>query len=137
MERTDASIGADAIVHCDAFVHTPEAPRAAREAIARRIREVGRAMVCRDEARWGEYVPKPYKLAPLPDSTLARDLEADVARNLDYEIAQQSADGSWAPYWSWKGAYPEAWAAAEREWRGELTLGLLESLRSFGRIEGA
>jgi hypothetical protein len=136
MELSDASIGADAIVHCDAFVHTPEAPSAAREAIARRIRELGLAMVCRDAGRWGDYVAKPYKLAPLPDSTLARDLAADVARNLDYEIARQSADGSFPPNWSWQGAYPEAWALAEREWRGELTLGLLESLRAFGRIEG-
>jgi hypothetical protein len=136
METADASIGADALVHCDAFVHTPEAPRAAREAIARRVREIGLAMVCRDEAQWGGYVPKPWKLAPLPDSTLARDLAADVARNLDYEIARQSPDGSWPPYWSWNGAYPDDWAVAEREWRGEITLGLLESLRAFGRIEG-
>jgi hypothetical protein len=136
MEVADASMGPDALVHCDAFVHTPEAPREAREAIARRIREIGLTMVCRDAEKWSDYVPKPCKLAPLPDSTLARDLAPDVARNLDYEIAQQSADGSWAPYWSWRGAYPEAWAVAEREWRGEVTLSLLESLSAFGRICG-
>jgi hypothetical protein len=136
LDGLDASIGSDALVHCDAFVHTPEAPRAARDAVARRLREIGLAMVCRDAARWHEYVPKPYKLAPLPDSTLARDLADDVARNLDFEIAQQQGDGSWAPYWSWNGAFPEAWAVAEREWRGEITLALLESLRAFGRIEG-
>ncbi len=136
LEVADASLGPDALVHCDAFVHTKAAPREARDAVARRVREIGLAMVCRDATRWSDYVAKPYKLAPLPDSTLARDLAEDVARNLDYEIAQQQAEGAWAPYWSWRGAYPEAWAAAEREWRGEVTLGLLESLRAFGRIEG-
>lgn len=137
LEAASAStIGADSLIYCDAFARTREAPQAAREAVAARVRALGVEMVCRDPARWSEYVARPLKLAPFPDSILANALAADVARNLDYEIAHQECDGSWAPYWSWGGAFPEAWAVAEREWRGELTLAALESLRAFGRIEG-
>ena len=76
------------------------------------------------------------KVAPSPDTTLAKALAPDVERNLDYQIAHQQADGSWAPAWSWN-AYPEAWAIAERTWRGHLTLEALRSLRAYGRIEAS
>ncbi len=135
LEAADVSIGADALLYCDAFARTPEAPRAARDAVARRLRALGTELVCRDPEQWHTYVAKPTKLAPFPDSILAESLAVDVARNLDWEIAHQDADGSWAPYWSWRGAFPETWPTAEREWRGELTLGTLESLRAFRRIE--
>ncbi len=65
------------------------------------------------------------ELAPLPDCILAAPLADDVARSLDREIAHQDADGSWTPYWSWRGAFPDAWALAQRAWRGELTLAAL------------
>jgi hypothetical protein len=135
LEAADVSIGPDALVHCEIFARTPQAPRAARDAVAARVRALGVEMVCRDSGQWGSYVAKPRKLAPLPDSILAEPLAAEVARNLDYEIARQDADGSWAPYWSWRGAFPDVWPVAEREWRGELTLEALESLRAFARIE--
>lgn len=135
IEAADVSIGPDALVRCEIFVRTPQAPPAARDAVAARMRALGVEMVCRDAEQWGSYVAKPLKLAPLPDSILAQALAADVARNLDYEIGRQDADGSWAPYWSWRGAFPDVWPVAEREWCGELTLETLESLRAFARIE--
>ena len=94
-------------------------------------------MVCREPEKWGTYVAKPIKLAPLPDSTLADVLADEVQQSLDWEIQHQAEDGSWGPYWSWNDAFPETWAVAEREWRGELTLHMLESLRAFGRIAPA
>jgi hypothetical protein len=135
LEAADASIGADALVRCELFVRTPEAPAAARDAVARRVREIGTAMVCRDPEKWSGYVARPLKLAPNPQSILAEDLDSDVQRNLDHEIASQDSDGSWAPSWSWEESHPEAWAVAEREWRGILTLETLGSLRAYARIE--
>lgn len=128
--------GADALLGCDLFVRTQEAPTAAREAVAARLREVGDAAVNRNPQQWHTYVPKPLKLAPMPHSILAEILAADVQRNLDYEIAHQQADGCWAPFWSWNDAYPDVWAVAKREWCGHLTLEMLRSLRAHGRIEG-
>ena len=130
----DASIGADAIAACEALVQTQAAPARLREATAQRVRELGGAMVSRDPAAWSGYVAKPLKLAPRPGSTLAASLAAEVSRNLDWEIEQQAADGSWLPNWSW-GAYPEAWQQARLEWQGDLTLQALRALRAWGRIE--
>ena len=104
--------------------------------LKQRVRALGVVMVNRDPAAWGGYVPRPLKLAPRPSSLLAQDLAADVERNLDYEIANQAADGSWAPYWSWGDAFPDSWVVAKREWCGRLTFEALRSLRAFDRIEG-
>ena len=126
-------IGADALLCCARLAETAEFPR--RAIVARRVCEIGRAMVNRNPEEWGAYVPKPLKLAPLPDSTLARDLASDVTLNLDYEIEHQEPDGSWSPYWSWGDTYPDAWEEAKREWAGDITLRNLKSLRAFGRIQ--
>ena len=101
-----------------------------------RLRELALANVCTDPAAWTEYVNKPLKLAPLPGSAFAQILAESVSANLDWEVDRQSSDGGWEPNWSWRGAYPSDWEIARREWRGELTLKTLRSLRAFGRIEG-
>jgi hypothetical protein len=92
--------------------------------------------VSTDPASFGEYVNKALKLAPLPESLFADVLAGPVATTLDYEIEHQQSDGGWDPNWSWQGAYPAEWEIARREWRGELTLKTLRSLRAYGRIEG-
>jgi hypothetical protein len=101
-----------------------------------RLRELAVAAVIRDPAAWTSYCAKPLKLAPFPDSPLAECLVSETARNLDWEIEQQQADGSWRPNWDWQGQYPDAWELARREWQGETTLRVLRSLRAWGRIEG-
>jgi len=131
------SLGADSIARCETFVRTLEAPRAARQAVARRMLEAGCAIASRDPQEWSGYTAKPLKLAPSPDCVLAEPLAQDIQRNLDWEIAHQQADGSWAPNWSWEGTFAEEWAVAERWWRGELTWKSLRSLRAYGRIEDA
>ena len=55
--------------------------------------------------------------------------------NLDYFIDEQQPSGSWAPNWTWDFIDADAWAAADREWRGILTLRKLRTLRAYGRIE--
>jgi hypothetical protein len=97
---------------------------------------LARANVNTNPAEWTGYVNRPLKLAPLPDSLFAETLAGPVAIQLDYEIEQQASDGAWDPNWSWQGAYADEWPNACREWRGELTLKTLRSLRAHGRIEG-
>ncbi len=94
------------------------------------------ANVSTNPSEWTEYVNKPLKLAPLPGCAFAEVLAEPVSANLDWEIGQQASDGAWEPNWSWRGAYPAEWEVALREWRGELTLKTLRSLRAYGRIEG-
>jgi hypothetical protein len=124
LERCDFGDG----LHYASTVDAPE--------LRTKLRQLARDSVNANPAEWAGYVNKPLKLAPLPGSLFADVLAGPVAANLDYEIEQQQSDGGWLPNWSWFGAYEAEWQVAKREWRGELTLKTLRSLRAFGRIEG-
>jgi hypothetical protein len=107
--------------------HVPDRDRA-REAFDR----VGpliidRNLVTLDPGAPGE-VHSPLDFAPEPDS-LARALfdEATIKAHLDYLAHAQRDDGGWMFNWL-------AWSpAAEREWRGFLTVDALRLLRANGR----
>jgi len=127
VETLDGAVGAHSLY----YASTVEAPRLREKLCDLAVRNVNR-----NPAEWTEYVNKPLRLAPAPDSAFAGVLAEVVQLNLDWEIDQQSSDGGWVPNWSWQGAYPPEWEIARREWRGELTLSALRSLRAYGRIEG-
>lgn len=107
--------------------HVPDRDRA-REAFGR----VGplildRHMVALDPGTPGE-VHFPLDFAPEPDS-LARELfdEATIKEHLDHLAQAQREDGGWMFNWL-------AWSpAAERDWRGFLTVDALRVLRANGR----
>ena len=74
-------------------------------------------------------VHSPLDFAPLPDS-LARALfdEATIKAHLDHLAHAQLGDGGWTFNWL-------AWSpAAERDWRGYLTVDALRLLRANGRL---
>jgi hypothetical protein len=77
----------------------------------------------------------PLELAPEPGGPFAEDLASLVQEELDGLVQSQCADGSWAPTWTWGGRHPDAWAVAEREWRGVLTLQALRHLAAYGRVQ--
>jgi len=86
-----------------------------------------RKLVTLDPEAPGE-VHLPLDFAPEPDS-LARELfdEATIKANLDHLAQAQLEDGGWTFNWL-------AWSpAAEREWRGFLTVDALRILRANGR----
>jgi hypothetical protein len=86
-----------------------------------------RKLVTLDPETPGE-VHFPLDFAPEPDS-LARDLfdEATIKANLDHLARAQLEDGGWTFNWL-------AWSpAAERDWRGFLTVEALRILRANGR----
>jgi hypothetical protein len=107
--------------------HVPDRDRA-QEAFGR----VGpliieRNLVALDPEAAGE-VHFPLDFAPEPDS-LARELfdEATIKAHLDHLAQAQLDDGGWTFNWP-------AWSpAAEREWRGFLTVDNLRVLRANGR----
>jgi hypothetical protein len=108
--------------------HVPDRDRA-REAFGR----VGplildRGLVALDPDAPGE-VHTPLDYAPEPDS-LARELfeEATIKAHLDHLARAQRDDGGWMFNWL-------AWSpAAEREWRGLLTVDALRLLRANGYL---
>ncbi len=105
-----------------------------RTAAAASIARQAQAVVTRDPGAWSSYCAKPLWFAPRPDALLAGVLAADVARNLDHEIATQHTDGSWHPFWSWEAEDAVAWKGAKREWQGVLTMSVLSALAAHGRL---
>jgi hypothetical protein len=107
-----------------------------RRRLVEQVRAAAPRAVCRDPEGWSSYCLTPLEAAPTPDALLADRIADALQAHLDYTIAGQDAEGTWGPTWSWGGTYPEVWPQAEREWRGEITLRRLLSLRAFGRIAG-
>jgi hypothetical protein len=105
-------------------------PVAAQQAITDRVL----ATVERDPSRWPKYGLRPLTVVKSPASPYYVPLREAVEANLDFLIAEQNADGSWHPTWTWGNAFPKAWPAAKRDWQGVLTLDALKVLRAFGRI---
>lgn len=116
------------------LAETPSVPAVLRNKAADQARRSGPAVVARDPQAWSGYAAKPLLLAPRADSLLAPLLRDAIDANLDYEIKRQGADGAWAPNWDWQGRYPDRWPEAELEWKSVLTLQVLLSLRSYGRL---
>lgn len=107
--------------------HVPDRARA-QEA----LRRVGpllfdRNLVALDPEAPGE-VHSPLDFAPLPDS-IARPLfdDATISAHLDHLAAAQRDDGGWMFNW-------QSWSpAAEADWRGFITVSVLNTLRANGR----
>ncbi|MEL6319448.1 MAG: hypothetical protein AAFQ57_02195 [Cyanobacteria bacterium J06626_14] len=84
---------------------------------------------------WSGYGLRPLQIIDGPDSPFMGGLEEAVVANLDYAIASQNENGSWSPSWSWGDQFPEAWAIAQQDWAGILTLDTLLTLQRFDRLE--
>ena len=106
-----------------------ELPVGARDKIAASVL----GMVERDPAKWPKYALQPLTVVKSSASPYHGPLREAVEANLDFLIAEQCADGSWQPTWTWGNAFPETWPVAKREWQGILTLDALKVLRAFGR----
>jgi hypothetical protein len=114
---------------------TPDLPGEMRENMIDKLRRVVARSVVMAPAEWNGYNLKPLTVVHSPQSELAAAVDPAVLdANLDYLLDAQAADGTWGPNWSWDFIDAGAWAAAEREWRGVMTLRNLETLQAFGRL---
>jgi hypothetical protein len=120
---------------CARLYETGQLPVEYRDRLYRKLAPLVPGAVEQNAEKWKQYCLKPIWLVRTPESPFFQLIADSVERNLDYEIDNQSADGSWSPNWSWYGAYPDVWPVAEKEWRGVLTIQTLEALQAFGRIE--
>jgi hypothetical protein len=110
--------------------HVPDRERG-DDALARAGRLLlGEGLVALDPAAAGE-VMTPLEFAPLPGSPARRLFGEDtIAAHLDHLAASQASDGGWAFNWL-------AWSpAAERDWRGSVTVDALHVLQANGRLAG-
>ena len=79
----------------------------------------------------------PFDAAATPASPFADVVNGRIEPALKRLIETQAEDGGWAwnPDWNWGYVDKPAWAAAERDWRGQLTRENLETLLAYGRVE--
>ena len=126
--------GDDDLAYAIELAEADGLPADLKARLIERIRAAVPAVVIRDPQQWASYCVAPLKLMRSPHS-VAADLIADaLAEHLDYTIDHQTDEGTWEPNWSWGEMYPEAWPQAKLEWRGEITLATLTTLRAFGRV---
>jgi hypothetical protein len=125
LDRADAYQMRSAISFLD---RVPDRSRAERAfaLIGPKVLELG--LVALDPAATGE-VHGPLDFAPAP-SSLARGLFADdvIEAHLDALVAAQRPDGGWTFNW------PVWTPVVEPEWRGAVTVEMLQRLRAYGRL---
>ncbi len=86
-------------------------------------------------AELNEMSMTPLRIASTPDAPYAHLFAQEMLdANLDHEMQAQLSDGSWELGWDWSALDAEAWAAAEREWKGHVIVQKLTMLRAYGRI---
>lgn len=111
-------------------------PEQHKSLLLEKLLKVVSNIVAGDPEKWSEYLLKPLDAIPSPESALAQAVDpAGLQANLDWLIDQQLEDGAWGLAWDWKAVDEQAWAAAEREWKGYLAVRNLLILRSYGRLE--
>ena len=123
------------LICCLRLLRTTTLPQEYRIGVRTKLKELIAGTVACDPEQWAGYSLRPLQVVDDPQSPFMEGLEDAVAANLDYEIASQNDDGSWTPTWSWDDTFPEAWAKAEKEWSGIITVANLLTLERFGRIE--
>ena len=143
-QATDAVVGylldeANALEMHDLYCairlyETETLPEAIKAPLLERLKRVADKLVARDPAAWLEYGLQPLGIVSKPESPFAPAFRSEIELNLDFLIDQLNDTGYWNPNWSW-GHSPDAWAQAERDWRGVITLNNLLTLRNFGRLE--
>lgn len=134
LQRTE-SLSGDAFMCCQRLVESPGLPNNMAVDLQRWLLRMAGSAVATDPATWNGYVLQPLQVAPNRTAPMGIPLAHVLPANLDFVIDGQTEDGSWAPSWSWLGAYPKDWALSEREWRGVLTLERLEWLHAYDRIQ--
>ena len=106
-----------------------------RAILIERVSQVVTDAVERDPSKWGGHVLPPLAAITTADSPLRSCVPHEVVdQNLDFEIAAQQEDGSWAIPWTWEAADPAAWRRAEQDWKGIFIVQKVRQLASFGRL---
>ncbi|RIK42789.1 MAG: hypothetical protein DCC55_07740 [Chloroflexi bacterium] len=114
-----------------------ELPEPVRQQVVAKLRRAAPATIERDPQKWASYGLLPLDVAPSPHSFLIEVIDdALIDANLDFWIDQLQPDGSWPIPWNWATVDEQAWAQAERAWKGYQIVNKLLVFRAYNRIEG-
>lgn len=123
-------------IHCYlALAEAHHLPAIQRTLIEAKLEQIVPASVEYDRQQWGEYCLLPLDVVPTPTSLLAEVVSATaVQANLDFLIERQLPSGAWPIPWTWAFIDADAWAQAERDWQGVLTVNHLRVLQAHQRF---
>ncbi len=107
-----------------------------RKSLLYHLKRLLDSVISRNPNEWPGYCLRPVQVAESPKSPFYADLAELIPQNLDFEIASQQEDGSWAPNWTWEETYAAEWQQARREWSAVLVVEKLLALKRYQRIEG-
>jgi len=110
-------------------------PEQHRQTLVTTLTGIAEGAVSTDAADFTKYQLLPLDIAPTPDALLAPAVEQDaVDVQLDSLVDTQLADGSWPLPWSWDFVDENAWAQAERDWKGHIVVNRLRTFAAYGRL---
>lgn len=110
-------------------------PDDVRAALQDRLSRAARETISLDPSTWEEYGLQPMGVLGTPDSFLAPPIAPGVlAANAELWARQQLPDGSWPIAWDWAFIDADAWAQAEKDWKGKLIVDKLVALKAFGQL---
>ena len=113
----------------------PGLNEALRDFLIDRVARDLATVVSPDPGTWTGYGLKPWWIAETPGDPRLADLAPGLLdAMLDHEVARQSDDGGWPPFWDWGGLHPGHWPAARTAWAGVLTEQNLRVFGAFGRL---
>lgn len=105
------------------------------DALLSTIDEVVDKSICRDPARWYEYLPRPSAFISSRSSRFYNDgLEEACRAECDFLKAKQDPDGSYYVPWTWGNDYKE-WNVAEVWCRAYATINNMRFLKAFDGLE--
>lgn len=110
-------------------------PPAALHALQTRLVRAAPQTIALDPSTWADYQLEPLEALGTPDSFLAGAIPAEaVQANVEHTVRRQLPDGSWPVTWEWAFVDADAWAQAERDWKGKQIVDKLVALRAFGAL---
>lgn len=121
---------------CKYLAETENLDSNIRRSVLYHLERLLETTVSRNPDEWTGYRLRPAQVADHPKSPFYPLLSYILPKNLDYEVAEQQEDGSWAPNWAWEDIYAQEWMKARQEWAGVLTVERLLLLHRYKKIEG-
>lgn len=135
-QPTDAGVDMHALPCYVTLLQSPNLPIQQHDRLLNGLLERVHGTVVTEPTKFGEYGLLPLDVALTPEAPLAQTVEhRAIEAHLDYLIDTQLPDGSWPLPWSWAFVDEQAWAQAERDWKGAILVNRLQTLRAWERIK--
>ncbi len=116
------------------LVRTPDLPENIHQRLMKHIPGLIEKHVDTTEEAWAGYGIRPYAVAYDTEDPFYPIVADAMPRAVAYLLKEQRQDGSWPLTWSWGESYPEAWKAAEKDWKSRGTLGNLLLLKHLAPV---